>query len=98
MQIPQQTYDEYIKKPVGEFNAETAAYLYEKENPQQGGYLKLRHPAIRFISHHPWVCLIPALFLSLFALFNRPAVQTTQQIPPSSGNPVTVNNVFNIQK
>jgi hypothetical protein len=91
------SFDNYTKREVGEFNPETAAYLYEKENQQQGGYLKLRNPAIRFISRHPWVCFMPALFLLLFALIDKPAVQT-QQIPASNGNPVTVNNVFNIEK
>lgn len=96
MQIPQQTYDDYLKKPVGEFDAETAAYLYEKE----GQKLKLRHPLTRLLLAKPWLVLLPPLIMLILSVLGntlKSAVQT-QQIPPSSGNPVTVNNVFNIQK
>lgn len=89
-------FDDYTKRAVGDFNPETAAYLYEKQHSQQGGYLKLRHPAIRFISRYPLLCVTPVLGLLLFALFDKPSVQT-QQVPASNGT-VTVNNVVNISK
>lgn len=87
MQIPQQIYDDYIKKPVGEFDPETAAYLYQK---QEGNQLQLKHPLVRLISAQPWILLLPALCLSLFGLFTRDRPQVIQA-PAGNNAPYIIN-------
>ena len=94
MNIPTTSYDEYLKKPVGEWNPETAAYLYTKEN-QSEGKLQTRHPLIRLVYSHPWV--IPVAGVALFwmgANSNHNALPKYQTIQaPSSGQPLIINNV-----
>lgn len=85
MQIPQQIYEDYVKKPVGEFDPETAAYLYQK---QEGSQLQLKHPLVRLITAKPWLL---AILLFWLGSQQQPKFQTIQPAP--AGNAPYIINI-----
>ena len=90
MNIPTTSYDEYLKRDVGDFNPETAAYLYIKEN-QSEGKLQTRHPLVRLITAKPWLLAIPAILLFWLGSQQQPKFQTIQTAP--AGNAPYIINI-----
>lgn len=90
------SYDEYIKRGVGQFDPEYAAHLYQKENYQEVTQLQTRNSLVRLAQSHPWVvlgCVAFAMF-SLGANWQSPKVQTFQAPAPTSHTaPYIINNV-----
>ena len=87
MKIPETTYQEYLKNPIGDFNPETAAYLYQK---QEGNQLQLKHPLVRLITAKPWLLAIPAILLFWLGS-QQPKFQTIQTAP--AGNAPYIINI-----
>ena len=88
MNIPTTSYDEYLKKPIGEFNPETAAYLYQKE---EGKQLQVKHPLVRLITAKPWLLAVPAILLFWLGSQQQPKFQTIQTAP--AGNAPYIINI-----
>lgn len=87
MKIPETTYQEYLKNPIGDFNPETAAYLYK----QEGNQLQLKHPLVRLITAKPWLLAIPAFLLFWLGQQQQPKFQTIQTAP--AGNAPYIINI-----
>lgn len=88
MKIPETTYQEYLKNPIGDFNPETAAYLYQK---QEGNQLQLKHPLVRLITAKPWLLAIPAILLFWLGQQQQPKFQTIQTAPAGNNAPYIIN-------
>ena len=88
MKIPEPTYQEYLKNPIGDFNPEAAAYLYQKQEVNQ---LQLKHPLVRLITAKPWLLAIPAILLFWLGSQQQPKFQTIQTAPAGNNAPYIIN-------
>lgn len=87
MRIPTTSYDEYLKRDIGDFNPETAAYLYTKEKEVN----QLQLPLVRLITAKPWLLAIPAILLFWLGSQQQPKFQTIQSAP--AGNAPYIINI-----
>lgn len=86
--IPETKYEDYLKNPIGDFNPETAAYLYQKQEVNQ---LQLKHPLVRLITAKPWLLAIPAILLFWLGSQNQPKFNTIQTAPAGNNAPYIIN-------